>query len=83
MTNVGARDPDRWKPEGFKHFKTSGELARIVNRDLRLIKRLESEGRIGKPITVKCGRLHVRLYSPDEVDTIQKYIEAHGRGKHA
>jgi len=75
MTNVGQKDNyQRWKPEGFEHYRTMAELCTIVNRDRSRIVQLEREGVIPAPIRVKVGSLHVRLYSPDEVRTIEEWF---------
>jgi hypothetical protein len=75
VTRWGGTDHDRWKPEGFEDFKTRGEVAEIVNRHWTRLDQLERAGKIGKPITVKCGRLQVRLYSPEEVDRIKRHFQ--------
>lgn len=73
---VGSKDDySRWKPEGFKSYRTIQEVATIVQRSTDRIKQLEKAGRLPKPIRVKVGRLAVRLYSPDQVRKIKTHFK--------
>jgi hypothetical protein len=67
---AAGRTFDSFKPERFKNYLTVGELAILVRRDPRWIKRVEADGKIPNPVRFK----GVRLYSPEQVKEIQSYF---------
>ncbi len=75
------RDIAYMKPEGFEHYMTIGEVSRSVGRDISWIKRLERDDRIPKSKRVKVGLLHVRLWSPKQVEEIQVITSSFKRGR--
>lgn len=68
------RNTDYWKPEKFKHYKTLKELAVAVGKDPSWLRKLEHDGRIPRPATVKRGKLYIRLYSPENEVEIRKIL---------
>lgn len=73
VRSTNARKPvnDRFKPEGFEHYLTIAELAKVVKRNVSWIKQLERADRIPEATRVKVGLLSVRLYSPEQVQEIE------------
>lgn len=63
------------KPEKFRHYKTSKELACALHVDPRTIKRLERLGTLPEPARVSRGLLRIRLYSPENEEEIKKILE--------
>lgn len=61
---------DFFKPEKFKEYVTVTELSRIVEKDVRWIKRLEAAGRIPRAQRHK----GTRLWSPAQVEEIQDHF---------
>lgn len=81
MVNVVGSQQDNsvLKPDKFKDHFTMIELLRElerrgVGRSRDRIIQLEKAGRIPAPIRAKVGAIRIRLYSPKEVDKIEKHF---------
>jgi hypothetical protein len=68
------RDLSYMKPEKFQDYLTLGELARVVDRDISRIRKLEQDGTIPQAQRYKLGQLEIRLWSPKQVEEIKKIV---------
>jgi hypothetical protein len=59
------RDLSYMKPEKFQDYLTLGELARVVDRDISRIRKLEQDGTIPQAQRYKLGQLEIRLVEPE------------------
>jgi hypothetical protein len=75
------RDLAYLKPPKFKQYVTIRELSDIVEKDISWIRKLERDNRIPKASRVKRGRLEVRMWSPEQVDEIERIIAGHHKGR--
>ncbi len=71
---INARDMSHVKPPGYENYVTITECARIVERDISWLRRLERAGRIPVAHRVTVGELQVRLWSPEQVDEIKEIL---------
>lgn len=71
------------KPAKFRNHLTLSELADKVDKHPRWLRRLEADGRIPIAARVKLGAVEVRLWSPAQVNEIQKIISKHRVGRPA
>jgi hypothetical protein len=69
------RNLEYLKPDAFSDYLTIYEVAKKVERDPSWIRKLERADRIPKAARVKCGKLQVRLWSPEQVTEIQLIID--------
>jgi len=65
----------KYKPRKFRNYLTVGELAELVGRDVSRIRKLEKEGKIPQASRVQCGQIEVRLWSPAQVEEIQRLFD--------
>jgi len=75
------RSLDYFKPPKFKNHYTLAELCEKIGKDPSWIRHLEARGRIPRAIRVPRGQLEVRLWSPEQVDEIEKIIAKHRPGR--
>ena len=68
------RDVSYLKPERYQDWLTLTEVARLVDRDISWIRRLEAEGKIPKAKRYPRGELSIRLWPPHDVEEIQRVI---------
>jgi len=70
------RDVSYLKPEKFQDWLTLTEVARLVDRDISWIRKLEADGKIPEAKRVQRGQIEVRLWPPHDVDEIKRVVES-------
>jgi len=78
---LSERGVDYFKPPKFAHWLTLSELEAEVGKDKSWIKKLERAGKIKKAKRFRRGALHIRLYSPEDVQEIKEYFATQKPGK--
>ena len=68
------------KPAKFKDYMTKGEVATKLRVDPRWLERLEAADRIPRATRVEHGKLSYRLWSPAQVEEIQRILKSHRPG---
>ena len=69
------------KPSGYEDYMTLSEVCEFLKRDPSWIRHLEKEDRIPRAHRVRMGTLHVRLWSPKQVEEIQEVLSNMKRGR--
>jgi hypothetical protein len=70
-----------FKPPRFKDHLTLAEMAEFLPCDPSWLRHLEKEGRIPKAARVKRGKLHIRLWSPEQANEIKAIMATHRVGR--
>lgn len=69
------------KPKRFQDYFTLTELSWEVDRDVSWVRKLEKQGRIPRATRHKIGELHIRLWSPEQVEEIRTIIHEIKKGR--